>query len=55
MIQGLQISNNYTAGLWTFRFDTSPDGRIYTGLNITSPLGTTTNYTVCLQLAHAKF
>jgi len=46
VMQGLMISNNYTAGLWTFRFALSADKHVYTAVNVTSPAGDVTAYTV---------
>jgi len=46
VLQGIQISNNYTAGLWTFAFTLSADKHVYTAVNVTSPAGETTAYTV---------
>ena len=46
MLQGLQISNNYMAGLWTFSFTISKDGHVYTACNVTNPAGTLTSYTI---------
>ena len=39
-----QISNNFTAGLWTFRFNRSLNNHTYTTLNVTSPLNVTEMY-----------
>jgi hypothetical protein len=46
LFQGIQISENYTAGLWTFAFGLSADNGTYTGVNVTSPAGAVTQYEV---------
>merc|ERR1712070_191493 len=45
-MQGVQISNNFTAGLWTFLFNRSADNHTYTSLHLTSPLGVEETYKV---------
>jgi len=46
VMQGVEISNNFTAGLWTFRFNRSLNNHTYTTLNVTSPLNVTEMYKV---------
>jgi hypothetical protein len=45
-MQGLEVSNNYSAGIWTFSFTISKDGHVYTACNVTDPTGTLTSYTI---------
>ena len=42
VMQGLQISDGYVAGIWTFNFTLSADQRSYTALEIISPSGAST-------------
>ncbi|KAL1526972.1 hypothetical protein AB1Y20_015661 [Prymnesium parvum] len=46
VMQGLQISNRFAAGLWTFRFAVTADKSAYTAVNITDPAGHVVSYVV---------
>ena len=46
VLQGIELSAGYEAGLYTFRFTTTPDNRTYTSVNVTTPSGSVTHYAV---------
>jgi hypothetical protein len=46
VLQGIEISANFTRGIWTFAFTQSEDRRSYTSVKITSPAGEVSTYDV---------
>jgi len=46
VMQGIEISNNWTAGLWTFKFALSSSKTSFTAVDVTDPAGTATHYAI---------
>jgi len=46
VLQGLQISDGYVAGIWTFSFTLSTDKKAYKAVTVTDPSGVASNYEV---------